>query len=123
MDLGGLSTETIETAARYLAEKAAGGAATAAGSKLFDWLKSKLLGSSDQELLQRLSANPESKGTIRSLDGALLSYLEKHPDHVGEIRDLLTAATAARSVQTVIGSNNTTIQAGHGNVISVHRKD
>jgi hypothetical protein len=121
MDLSGLSTDAIMAAAQYLGEKAAGGAATAAGSKLFDWLKSKLAAPSERELLAKLSTNPESQGTIRSLDGALLSHLETHPNEVHEIRKLLADVMAVRSVQTVIGSKNTAIQAGDNNTIFVNR--
>lgn len=122
MDLCGLSTEAITAAAQYLGEKAAGGAATAAGAKLIEWLKTKLAGPSEQELLDKLNANPSSQGTIRALDGALLSHLEIHPNDVTDIRELVTAAVGAQSTQTIVGSKNTAVQAGHGNTINIYRK-
>lgn len=121
MDLGGLSTETIAAAAQYLAEKAAGAAANAAGSRLFEWLKSKLIKPPEQEFLDKLKANPSSQGAIRSLDGALLSHLEAHPDHVVELRRILADFPAVRSTQTVVGSDNTAVQAGAGNTINISR--
>jgi hypothetical protein len=116
VDLGILSTSAVIAAAEYLGEKAAGGAAFSAGSKLIDWLKEKLSGSVEQESLDRLASNPKSPGAIKSLDGALLSRLEQNPSFVSELETLLRETEhRAQTVQTVTGSGHTAVQLGGRN--------
>ena len=128
VDVAALASTALGTVLGYLGSKAvevADEATKAAGAKVMEWLSSKLTGTGAQEALAKLTANPDSRGAQKMVEGALETHLEDEPSLVGELHELLEAAgvqTTVTQTMDINGDNNKGAQvAGSGNTVNIGR--
>jgi len=125
MDFDEMTTKVIAYLTTYATTKAKGAADAimdAAGKRLLGWLKTKLGDAEGKGDVDAVMENPESKGTQRRLEGAVLTKLEKAPALARELEALLAELSSSlgsvHQTQTVTGDNNSVIQiSGSGNKV------
>lgn len=122
-DLGLLSEDAVAAAAKYLGEKAVGGALSV-GAQTLAWIKGKLTNPVERIAIEKLQENPDSKGIVRTLEGFLLTRLEQDGALVQSLTEILKERPTALN-QTTVGDENDVVQiAGNSNSVSIgSRKD
>lgn len=64
----------------------------AIGNKIAAWLEDKLKGSADEAALEKLKEAPDSAGSQRSAEGAILTLLERDSSFAAELARILEQA-------------------------------
>jgi hypothetical protein len=118
-----LVAEAVKAAVGSLVKEAVP-AAVAAGRRVWDWLKGKLVGREDA-VVAAVEANPAAVSAQRKLEGAVLELLEKEPGLQAELERVLRESGYREAVvqrADVKGDNNVVNQvAGNANVVSNFR--
>ena len=128
MEPATLAASAVAMAAPYLgkvAKAAADAVGAAAGKKLANWIRSKLIGPGEPEAIERTAKAPDDS-SVQKLLGAMLDVkLGDDPALAEELAGLLKDAKDAGLVQTSvqIGNENTSVQiAGDKNRVDLSRR-